>query len=147
MSHGDFDQQAQREPQAPPAAGASGQAMVPVPYTGQPSATGAPYPPSYPAVPSPYKDTTVAYLLWFFLAGFGAHAFYLRQPAKAVTMLLLTLVGWATVWILVGILPLLAVAIIWIVDAFLIPGRVRMLNLRIGSVNAAAAAQLGHRPY
>ena len=147
MTYGDFDQQAQREPQTPPAAGAPGRALPPVPYTGQPQATGAPASPPYPAVPSPYKDTTVAYLLWFFLASFGAHAFYLRQPGKAVTMLVLTLVGWATVWLLIGILPLLAVAIIWIVDAFLIPGRVRELNLRIGSVNAAAAAQLGHRPY
>ena len=144
MSYGDPDQQAQRQHQAPPAAGVPGHALTPVPYTGQVGGTPQP---QYPAVPAPYKDTTVAYLLWFFLAGFGAHAFYLRQPVKAVTMLLLSLVGWATVWLLVGILPLLAVSIIWIVDAFLIPGRVRTLNLRIGSVNAAAAAQLGYRPY
>ena len=79
--------------------------------------------------------------------GFGAHAFYLRQTGKAVTMLVLTLVGAATSWLLIGFLPL-AVVWVWnIVDAFLIPGSLRNLNLRIASTNAVAHAQLGHRPY
>lgn len=117
---------------------------APAPFTGRPV---QPHPPQYPAVPSPYKDVTAAYLLWFFLAGFGAHAFYLRQTGKAVTMLLLTLVGWATIVIFIGFLPLAAVTVIWIVDAFLIPGRVRSLNMRIAATNAVAHAQLGQRPY
>lgn len=42
------------------------------------------------------KDGTVAFMLWFFLAGFAAHRFYLGQSKRAVSMLLL---GWLTLFI------------------------------------------------
>jgi len=61
------------------------------------------------------KSTGVAYLLWFFLGGFGAHRFYLGQTGTAVTQLLLLLLGWIPMfvgWIALGI---------WLfVDLFLI---------------------------
>ncbi|MCD8793335.1 TM2 domain-containing protein [Staphylococcus gallinarum] len=64
------------------------------------------------------KSTGVAYLLWFFLGGFGAHRFYLGKTGSAVGLLVLTLL---TSWWTFGI-P----TIIWvIIDAFLIPSIIR----------------------
>ena len=54
------------------------------------------------------KSMAVAYLLWFFLGLF--------------------LTGWATVWFLIGIIPLVILGILLIIDIFLIPGRVNQLN-------------------
>jgi len=62
------------------------------------------------------KSTGAAYLLWFFLGGFGAHRFYLGQTGTAIAQLLLLLLGWIPVfigWIVLGL---------WLlVDLFLIP--------------------------
>lgn len=72
------------------------------------------------------KSTGAAYLLWFFLGGFGAHRFYLGTTGTAVTQLLLLLFGWLPLflgWVVLGI---------WlIVDLFLIPGIARDKNMAI----------------
>ncbi len=47
---------------------------------------------------------------------FGAHRFYLGKIGTAVTMLLLTIVGWTTFWFVVGIPFLIAVWIWALVD-------------------------------
>ncbi len=62
------------------------------------------------------KSTGTAYLLWFFLGGFGAHRFYLGKTGTAITQLIITLIGCFTLF------PLIITGIWWIVDAFLIPG-------------------------
>lgn len=71
------------------------------------------------------KSIGVAYLLWIFLGGFAAHRFYLGKTGSAVAMLLLSLVGWLTLFVYVGGLFLAILGIWLIVDAFLIPGMVR----------------------
>lgn len=87
------------------------------------------------------KSALIAYLLWFFLGGFGAHRFYLGSIGSAVAILLLWLLGWATVWFVVGWFVLVAVAIWLIVDAFLIPGMIaRRNNDLIERLNAGQAA-------
>lgn len=63
------------------------------------------------------KQMSVAYILWFFLGGFGGHRFYLGKTGSAVGLLILTLV---TAVFTFGI-P----TIIWlIIDACLIPGMI-----------------------
>lgn len=71
------------------------------------------------------KSIGVAYLLWFFLGGAGAHRFYLGRTASGFAMLALLVVGIITAPIVIGGV-LLAILGIWaIVDAFLIPGMVQ----------------------
>ena len=76
------------------------------------------------------KETVVAYLLWFFLGGVGADRFYLGRTAEGLIMLVLWLLGWATVWFLVGWLFLVPLYIWVLVNAFRIPGEVREANAR-----------------
>lgn len=71
------------------------------------------------------KDVGVAYLLWFFLGGFGAHRFYVGSTGAAVMMLMLNIAGWVLTVVFVGWFLLAAFWIWWIVDAFLLPGYVR----------------------
>jgi len=72
------------------------------------------------------KSVGAAYLLWFFLGGFGAHRFYLTQTGTAVAQLLLLLLGWIPFfigWVVLGV---------WLfVDLFLIPGIAREENMRL----------------
>jgi TM2 domain-containing membrane protein YozV len=77
------------------------------------------------------KSTGVAYLLWFFLGGFGAHRFYLGQIGTAAAQLLLFVLGWLTLILGIGLVLLAVVGIWWIVDALLIPGIARDQNLRL----------------
>jgi TM2 domain-containing membrane protein YozV len=68
------------------------------------------------------KSTVVAYLLWFFFGGLGVHRFYLGKSGSGAAMLALTILGFLTAVIYIGVALLLVVAIWLIVDAFLIPG-------------------------
>ncbi|MDR6608212.1 TM2 domain-containing protein [Pseudomonas synxantha] len=65
------------------------------------------------------KSTGVAYLLWFFLGGFGGHRFYLGKTGTAVTQLIITIVGVFT------LIPFIITGIWLLVDLFLIPGIIR----------------------
>jgi uncharacterized membrane protein len=49
-------------------------------------------------------------------------------------MLMLTLIGWLTFVIVIGIPLLIAVGIWWIVDAFLIPGMIRDQNMKLADL-------------
>lgn len=84
-------------------------------------------------VMSQKKSTGIAYVLWFFLGGFGAHRFYFGKTASAVGMLALTLL---VSWWMFGIPTL-----IWlIVDAFLIP---KMLKEDEEKIRREAMAEVG----
>jgi len=48
------------------------------------------------------KSLVVAYILWFFFAGVGAHRFYLKRTGSAVAMLIIFLVSLPLCLILVG---------------------------------------------
>lgn len=88
------------------------------------------------------KSPVVAYLLWFFLGGFGAHRFYLGRSGSGAAQLILTIIGAVTLFFIVGAFILLANGIWILVDAFLIPGMVqddkervrhRMMMMTLGS--------------
>jgi TM2 domain-containing membrane protein YozV len=85
------------------------------------------------------NSTLVAYLLWFFLGGFGGHRFYNGRTGSAVAQLLLTIFGILLLFVFgLGLLILIPLWIWILVDAFLIPGWIR-------SQNSLLAMQLGGR--
>jgi TM2 domain-containing membrane protein YozV len=45
-------------------------------------------------ITAPQKSTVAAYVLWFFLGGFGIHKFYLRQNLAGAVYLGLYALGW-----------------------------------------------------
>ncbi len=77
------------------------------------------------------KSVGVAYLLWFFLGGLGAHRFYAGKAFTAILLLLLFLLGWMTVIIGVGFVFLGIVGLWLLIDAFLIPGWIRNENMKL----------------
>lgn len=70
------------------------------------------------------KSTGATYLLWFFLGGLGVHRFYLGRAGSGAAMLSLTILGFLLFMVFIGGLLLLAVAVWWLVDVFLIPGMI-----------------------
>lgn len=74
------------------------------------------------------KSMVLTYVLWFFLGSLGIHKFYLGHNTAGITYLVLSVIGWATSWLLVGFAVLAVVAVLLFVDIFLIPGHVRQAN-------------------
>jgi TM2 domain-containing membrane protein YozV len=60
---------------------------------------------------SPKSRLATSLFAWF-LGSFGAHRFYVGKTGTAIVMLVLGIIGYATVWFLVGI-PFLVVVGIW----------------------------------
>lgn len=72
------------------------------------------------------KSRLAAALFAFFLGTFGAHRFYVGKTGSAVAMLALTIVGWATLVLFVGIAFLAAVGIWALIDfIFTLAGSMR----------------------
>ncbi len=76
------------------------------------------------------KSNVVAYLLWFFLGGFGAHRFYGGRTGSGVAQIVMLILG---IVLLpaggLGAILLIPLGIWVIVDAFLIPGWIRNHNM------------------
>lgn len=66
------------------------------------------------------KSKLVAGLLGIFLGCFGVHNFYLGYTGKAVTQLVLTIVGYVLCCVVIGIIPVVGVAIWALVEAIMI---------------------------
>ena len=62
-----------------------------------------------PYAPRP-KDKTVAWLLWFFLSGFGAHRFYFGHTGMGVLYIVLALTSFL-------VIPGMVWFVLWIIDA------------------------------
>jgi len=91
-----------------------------------------PVPGAAPVAASGQKSKLAAGLLGIFLGGYGIHRFYLGYTGLGVTMLVLTLVGWATCWIIIGI-PLLIGVWVW--------GLIEGILILVGSMNTDAQGQ------
>lgn len=91
------------------------------------------------------KSPLLAYLLIFFAGWFGVHRFYLGHKGSGAAILTLSLLGFVTLPIGVGIVPL-AVAGCWcLVDLFLIPGMIASSRERLRQ-QLAGALQAETRP-
>ena len=79
------------------------------------------------------KSTGLAYVLWFFLGGFGVHRFYLGSPGVGILLVICTLLGFV-----VGVTFIVTVLVcLW--DLFAIPGMVRRNN-QLAAANAGLPA-------
>lgn len=77
------------------------------------------------------KNKVLAYVLLIFLGGFGVHRIYLGKVGSGVTIALLNIIGWATVWFFIGYIPLLIANIWWFIDLFLTSNMVDEANADI----------------
>lgn len=66
------------------------------------------------------KSKVTAGLLGIFLGCFGAHNFYLGYTAKAVTQLVVTIVGYILCCLIIGVIPVLGVWIWSLVESIMI---------------------------
>lgn len=69
---------------------------------------------------SAQRSMTTAYLLWFFLGGFGAHRMYMGRMGSGFGMLGLFVGSVIGTLFVVGLLGFAALSVWWIVDAFMI---------------------------
>ncbi len=79
-----------------------------------------------------------AYILWFLLAGLGAHRFYLKRAMSGLFLAFMNFFGVIALmlgttqnvpeYLIIGGTTLLAVAAWWLLDAFFIPSMVHQLN-------------------
>jgi TM2 domain-containing membrane protein YozV len=66
------------------------------------------------------KSKVVAYLLWFFLGGLGAHRFYTRDTGLGIAIIVVSIISTFLLFIPIGI---------WLlVDLFLVGKRINQLN-------------------
>ncbi len=78
------------------------------------------------------KSAGVAYLLWFFTGGVGGHRFYMGRTGSAVFQLILTVLGWMTIWLMgFGLLFLIPLGIWLLVDVFILGGMVADHNNKL----------------
>lgn len=66
------------------------------------------------------KNKVLAYLFWIILGLFGIHRFYMDKRGTGWTMLILALVGYATIVVGVGLFLVSAVLVWWVIDGFLL---------------------------
>jgi TM2 domain-containing membrane protein YozV len=94
-------------------------AVPPPQYTAPPAAAPAPQYVAPAAGVSP-KSRTVAGLLCFFLGSVGAHRFYTGQIGTAIAQLVLSIVGYITLFFVVGGIFLAAVGVWVLIDLIMI---------------------------
>lgn len=70
-------------------------------------------------------------MLLLFLGGLGVHRFYLGFNNLAIAQLVCFIIGILTVWIGIGILPLLFTGIVAFIDLFLTVGLTERANATI----------------
>lgn len=88
------------------------------------------------------KSAGVAYLLWFLLGGIGGHRFYVGRTGTGIAYLALQIIGWVTLAAGIGAFLLMALALWWIIDAFLLAGMVRQSNLMLAAQLTASTMTL-----
>lgn len=91
------------------------------------------------------KSKGVAYVLWLFLGGIGAHRFYTARIGTGIAYLVMQIGGWLTMATGLGAFLFLAVGIWWVIDAFLIPGMIRQNNLMLAAELTDGAQSLRYR--
>ncbi|MHC4991534.1 MAG: TM2 domain-containing protein [Planctomycetota bacterium] len=64
------------------------------------------------------KSGAAAYLLWFFLGGFGAHRFYMGRTGSAFGMMGLCIASMVLSAFVIGLIGFPVLFVWWVIDAF-----------------------------
>jgi TM2 domain-containing membrane protein YozV len=122
--------------QAPPPAGYA--APAPAPYQGIPAQpyAAAPYAGAPgPVVPLQYKDSTAAWLLWFFTGYVGGHHFYLGRTQRGVAYAITFAVSLVLSFVIIGFLGYVVLFVLWIIDATRLTQELNDYNARAYATN------------
>ncbi len=92
-------------------------------------------------VTSSEKSPLVAFLLWFFLGGFGAHRFYFGKTGSAFGMIGLCIASVVLTAVVIGLVGFLALFVWWIIDAFKINGWCQGEDGVAGSIGTPGQSQ------
>lgn len=118
------------------------QAPAPQPY-GQPQYPTQQYPvQQYPVQQAPqgpmaYKDSTAAWLLWFFLGYFGAHQFYLGNNQRGTIYAVVCGLSMVLSLVFIGFIGFLVLFVFWIIDATQLSQKLNEYNARAYANNQA----------
>ncbi|MCW2705231.1 MAG: hypothetical protein JWQ37_3226 [Blastococcus sp.] len=94
-----------------------------------------PYPAAHPLAPMQYKDTTAAFLLWFFTGYFGGHHFYLGRTQRGVAYAVTCVLSWMLLFVFIGALGLIVLFVLWVIDGVQLSERLRQYNAHAYAVN------------
>lgn len=132
------------QPQYQPAPPQSAYPAQPQPYQ-QPYQAAVPQPyghPQYPVQQAPqapmaYKDSTAAWLLWFFLGYFGAHQFYLGNNQRGTIYAVVCGLSILLSLVFIGFIGFLVLFVFWIIDATQLSQKLNDYNARAYANNQA----------
>ncbi|SMG19086.1 TM2 domain-containing protein [Paenibacillus aquistagni] len=82
-------------------------------------------------VKSQGKNMGIAYVLWFFLGGFGGHRFYMGKTGSGVAQLLLMLASTLLTILLIGVVGFIALGLWVLIDAFFVHKWVTDYNVNV----------------
>jgi TM2 domain-containing membrane protein YozV len=128
-----YQPQAQNAPQYP---ATPPHAAYPQQYPQYQQPPVAPYPGGqHPVIPVQYKDSTAAWLLWFFTGAFGGHHFYLGRTQRGVVYAVTWAVSLLLSFVVIGLVGFVVLFILWIIDATQLAEQVRQYNWRAHATN------------
>lgn len=77
------------------------------------------------------KNIVVAFLLTLFVGTLGIHRLYLNKNGTGIALASMTIVGWLTSWLIVGLIPLAITGTWAFIDLFFVPKMVREDNEKL----------------
>jgi len=92
-------------------------------------------PGGHPLAPLQYKDSTAAFLLWFFAGYFGGHHFYLGRTQRGVAYAVTCVVSSILLLAFIGAIGFIVLFVLWMVDGVQLSDRIRQYNAHAYAVN------------
>jgi TM2 domain-containing membrane protein YozV len=82
-----------------------------------------------------FKDSTAAWLLWFFTGYVGGHHFYLGRTQRGVAYAVTFAASLVLSFVIIGFLGYVVLFVLWIVDATQLSQQLNEYNARAHATN------------